>query len=78
MIVDGITTLVNPELLNILAPNPTRPFTNSTLVRKEQSRNASEYPLPSTPNYKKIKIIVIVTYRYLSFSENKIKMLLLL
>jgi hypothetical protein len=33
-------TLVNPELKNILDPNPTRPFMNTTLVRNEHKENA--------------------------------------
>jgi hypothetical protein len=43
--VDGMITLVNPELKNILDPNPTRPFINTTLVRNEHKENASESPL---------------------------------
>ena len=33
VIVDGMIALVNPDNWNIYAPNPTRPFVNSTFLR---------------------------------------------
>ena len=77
--VDGITTLLTTEFRNILAPRIARPFSNTTLESFEQSRNALEFPALSTPNNNTIKIIIMkVICGYISFSENKIKNIIII